>query len=79
MKDRELVLATVVGLVGGAFKVGGGVGICLKRIYAPDPEYSEEASQRSIKGTSSFLWLVVGPDGRARNIRVTPHAWPRIG
>jgi periplasmic protein TonB len=56
------------GIGGGAFKVGGGVS-APKAIYAPDPEYSEEARKAKYQGTC-VLWLVVGPDGRARDIRV---------
>jgi periplasmic protein TonB len=56
------------GTGGGAFKVGGGVS-APKAIYAPDPEYSEEARKAKYQGTC-VLWLIVGPDGRARDIRV---------
>jgi protein TonB len=56
------------GIGGGAYKVGGGVS-APKAIYAPDPEYSEEARKAKYQGTC-VLWLVVGPDGRARDIRV---------
>ncbi len=56
------------GTGGGAFKVGGGVS-APKQIYAPDPEYSEEARKVKHMGTV-VLWLIVGPDGRTRDIRV---------
>ena len=56
------------GIGGGAFKVGGGVS-APKAVFAPDPEYSEEARKAKYSGTC-VLWLVVGPDGRARDIRV---------
>jgi periplasmic protein TonB len=56
------------GIGGGAFRVGGGVS-APKAIFAPDPEYSEEARKAKYQGTC-VLWLVVGPDGRARDIRV---------
>jgi len=56
------------GTGGGAFKVGGGVS-APKAIYAPDPEYSEEARKVKHMGTV-VLWLVVGPDGKPRDIRV---------
>jgi len=56
------------GTGGGAFRVGGGVS-APKAIYSPDPEYSEEARKAKYQGTC-VLWLVVGPDGRARDIRV---------
>jgi len=56
------------GTGGGAFRVGGGVS-APKIIYQPDPEYSEEARKAKYQGTC-VLWLVVGPDGRPRDIRV---------
>jgi periplasmic protein TonB len=56
------------GTGGGAFRVGGGVS-APKAIYAPDPEYSEEARKVKHMGTV-VLWLVVGPDGRPRDIKV---------
>ncbi len=56
------------GTGGGVFKVGGGVS-APKAIYSPDPEYSEEARKVKHMGTV-VLWLVVGPDGKPRDIRV---------
>jgi len=56
------------GTGGGAFRVGGGVS-APKAIYAPDPEYSEEARKAKFQGTC-VLWLVVGADGKPRDIRV---------
>jgi periplasmic protein TonB len=56
------------GIGGGAFRVGGGVS-APKAVFAPDPEYSEEARKAKYQGTC-VLWLVVGPDGHARDIRV---------
>jgi len=56
------------GIGGGAFRVGGGVS-APKAIYAPDPEYSEEARKAKYQGTC-VLWLVVGPDGKPRDIKV---------
>jgi TonB family protein len=56
------------GTGGGAFHVGGGVS-APKAIYAPDPEYSEEARKVKHMGTV-VLWLIVGPDGKPRDIRV---------
>ena len=56
------------GIGGGAFRVGGGVS-APKAIYAPDPEYSEEARKAKFTGTC-VLWLVVGPDGRPKDIKV---------
>jgi len=56
------------GIGGGVFRVGGGVS-APKAVYAPDPEYSEEARKAKYQGTC-VLWLVVGPDGRPRDIKV---------
>jgi|SRR5215831_16232513 len=56
------------GTGGGAFRVGGGVS-APKAIFAPDPEYSEEARKAKYQGVC-VLWLVVGHDGRPRDIRV---------
>jgi protein TonB len=56
------------GIGGGVFRVGGGVS-APRAIFTPDPEYSEEARKAKYQGTC-VLWLVVGPDGRTRDIRV---------
>src|SRR5580704_6816428 len=56
------------GIGGGVFRVGGGVS-APKAVFAPDPEYSEEARKAKYQGTC-VLWLIVGPDGRPRDIRV---------
>lgn len=56
------------GIGGGVFRVGGGVS-APRVVYQPDPEYSEEARKAKYQGTC-VLWLVVGPDGRPRDIRV---------
>jgi protein TonB len=56
------------GIGGGVFKVGGGVS-APKAVFSPDPEYSEEARKAKYQGTC-VLWLVVGPDGHPRDIRV---------
>jgi len=56
------------GTGGGAYRVGGGVS-APKAIYSPDPEYSEEARKVKHMGTV-VLWLVVGPDGKPRDIKV---------
>lgn len=53
---------------GGVFRVGGGVS-APKVISAPDPEYSEEARKAKYQGVV-VLWLVIGPDGKPRDIRV---------
>ncbi len=57
------------GIGGGVFKVGGGVS-APKAVYSPEPEYSEEARKAKYQGTC-VLWLVVGPDGRPRDVKVT--------
>jgi TonB family protein len=56
------------GIGGGAYKVGGGVS-APRVLYAPDPEYSEEARKAKYQGTV-VLWLIVGADGRPRDIRI---------
>jgi len=56
------------GTGGGVFRVGGGVS-APRAIYAPDPEYSEEARKAKYQGTC-VLWLIVGPDGHPRDIRI---------
>jgi TonB family protein len=56
------------GIGGGVFRVGGGVS-APRAVYSPEPEYSEEARKAKYQGTC-VLWLVVGPDGRPRDIRV---------
>jgi len=56
------------GTGGGVFHVGGGVS-APKAIFSPDPEYSEEARKAKYQGTC-VLWLIVGPDGKPRDIKV---------
>lgn len=56
------------GIGGGAYRVGGGV-LAPRALYAPDPEFSEEARKAKYQGTV-VLWLIVGPDGRTHDIRV---------
>ena len=56
------------GTGGGVFRVGGGVS-APRGIYTPDPDYSEEARRAKYQGTV-VLWLIVGPDGRPRGIKV---------
>ena len=56
------------GIGGGVFRIGGGVS-APKPIFTPDPEYSEEARKAKYQGTC-ILWLVVGRDGRTRDIKV---------
>jgi len=56
------------GIGGGPYRVGGGVS-APRVLYAPDPQYSEEARKAKYQGTV-ILWVVVGPDGRTREMRV---------
>jgi periplasmic protein TonB len=56
------------GTGGGVFRVGGGVS-APKEIFAPEPEYSEEARKVKQMGVV-VLRLVVGPDGNPRDIQV---------
>lgn len=53
---------------GGVFRVGGGVS-APRVVSAPDPEYSEEARKAKYQGVV-VLWLVIGPDGKPRDIRI---------
>ena len=57
------------GIGGGVFRVGGGVS-APRVLYQPDPEYSEEARKAKYEGTV-VLGLIVGPDGRPHDIRVS--------
>lgn len=57
-----------MGYGGGPYKVGGGVQ-APRPIFTPDPEYSEEARKAKYQGVV-VLWLVVGPDGRPRDMRI---------
>lgn len=56
------------GTGGGVFRVGGGVS-APRPVYSPDPEYSEEARKAKYQGVV-VLYVVVDPNGRARDIRV---------
>jgi TonB family protein len=56
------------GLGGGVFRVGGGVS-APKILDQPDPEYSEEARKAKYQGVC-VLWLIVGSDGRPRDVKV---------
>jgi TonB family protein len=56
------------GIGGGAYRVGGGV-TAPRPIYTPEPEFSEEARKTKYQGTV-VLGLIVGPDGKPRDIRV---------
>jgi TonB family protein len=57
------------GIGGGAFRIGNGVS-APRAIYSPDPEYSEEARKAKYQGVV-VLWLIVGPDGKPRDVRVS--------
>jgi TonB family protein len=52
----------------GAYSIGGGV-TAPRAIYAPEPEFSEEARKTKYQGTV-VLWLIVGADGRTREVRI---------
>ncbi|MGH9555334.1 MAG: energy transducer TonB [Terriglobales bacterium] len=54
------------GVYSGPF--GGGVRPP-RPLYAPDPDYSEEARKIKAQGTV-VLWVVVGADGQVRDLRV---------
>ncbi len=56
------------GYGGGIYRVGGGVS-APRAIYAPDPQYSDEARKAKMQGIV-VLTLVVAPDGHTRDIRV---------
>ena len=56
------------GYGGKTFSVGNGVS-APRPIDTPDPEYSEEARKAKYQGVV-VLWLVVGPDGRPRGMKV---------
>jgi periplasmic protein TonB len=56
------------GVGGGLYRVGGGVS-APRPLFAPDPEYSEEARKAKYQGTV-VLTLVVGPEGKAHDIRI---------
>ena len=56
------------GIGGGIFRVGGGV-TAPRAIYAPDPEFSEEARKAKYQG-SVVLSAIIGADGRPHNLRV---------
>jgi periplasmic protein TonB len=56
------------GIGGGLYRVGGGVSPP-RQVYAPEPEFSEEARKAKYQGTCT-LSLIVGIDGRPTDIRV---------
>ncbi len=56
------------GIGGGAFRVGGGVSAPVL-LWKVEPEYTEEARAAKYQGTV-LLYIEVGPDGHAHNMRV---------
>jgi TonB family protein len=56
------------GIGDGLYRVGGGVS-APRTLYAPDPEYSEEARRSRFQG-SVLLALIVGPDGNPRELHI---------
>jgi len=56
------------GIGGGVFRIGGGVS-APRALDTPDPDYSEEARKAKYQGTC-VLWLIVGPDGKPRDIKI---------
>jgi periplasmic protein TonB len=56
------------GTGGGVYRVGGGVS-APREIYAPDPDYSEEARRAKYQGTV-LLSLIVDQDGAPRDVRI---------
>lgn len=56
------------GVGGGVYRVCGGV-TAPRVVYSPDPVFSEEARKAKFQGTV-VLWLIVGVDGRTRDIRI---------
>jgi TonB family protein len=57
------------GIGGDAYRPGIGGVTPPRELYAPDPEYSEQARQVKFQG-SVLLWMVVGADGRPKDVRV---------
>jgi periplasmic protein TonB len=56
------------GFGGGIYHVGGGVS-APRAIFAPDPEYSDEARKAKYQGTV-ILWVIIDAEGRPREIKV---------
>jgi periplasmic protein TonB len=56
------------GYGGGVFKVGGGIQ-APQALYKTEPEFTEEARMAKHQGTV-LLWLIVGADGKPRDIKV---------
>jgi periplasmic protein TonB len=57
------------GFGNGAYRPGWGGVTAPRAVFAPDPEYSDEARRAKYQG-SVLLWLVVGADGLPSDIRV---------
>ena len=56
------------GIGGGTYKVGGAV-MAPRMLATPDPEYTEQAREAKLQGMC-VLGLIVGADGKPRDIRV---------
>ncbi|HEX3586268.1 MAG TPA: energy transducer TonB, partial [Candidatus Angelobacter sp.] len=56
------------GCCGGPYSLGNGVSMP-RAIYAPEPEFSEEARIAKFQGEVTLL-VTIGTDGRARNLSV---------
>ena len=56
------------GIGGGVYRVGGGIS-APRVLYAPEPEFTEEARKAKYQGTV-VLWMVISSDGRPLDIRV---------
>jgi periplasmic protein TonB len=56
------------GVGGGAYRVGGSV-LAPRPLATPDPEYTEQAREAKLQGMC-VLGLIVGADGKPRDIRV---------
>lgn len=56
------------GMGGGTYKVGGSV-LAPRPLAMPDPDYTEQARQAKLQGMC-VLKLIVGADGKPRDIRV---------
>jgi periplasmic protein TonB len=54
---------------GNAYRPGLGGVTAPRPIYAPDPQYSDEARSVKFQG-SVVLWLIVGADGLPKDIRI---------
>jgi protein TonB len=57
------------GIGGDAYKPGLGGVTAPRTLYAPDPQYSDQARSAKFQG-SVLLWLVVGADGVPRDIKI---------